>query len=262
MKYGNLQHFLKFTIGSNCVEDDGSRSPAKDQHAKSSECNESDELSSLSSDRIRLFVPNYMENGRNTCPDNTDLDLHGDNNKKALRLHDENVSTKKHTFNPLSKPFEPTRSTSDYFSQSESSSNDSTSPPSPASPISLDSSDEPLPSGDNGNLKHVFQQFFDKHSLRAPVKKDQQKKFNCILCSAEFYTFEQLQKHISDKIQKPYECIICGETFSHLAAMRRHRSSHRNMRMFSCRGCYKKFRSFPQLNNHFDSCRFKLYIYA
>lgn len=217
--------------------------------------------------RIRLFVPSCVKNEQNGCAAIGDSDVHGDDNEESLKLHDENVSTKKHTFNPLSKPFEPSRpsarsaQTSDYFSQTESSSdssNSSTEPASPASPISMELYDQ----FSAGNLKHVFQQYFDKHSLRAPLQKGQQKRFGCVLCSAEFYSLEQLQKHIVDKIQRPYECIICGESFSHIAAMRRHRSSHRNMGTFSCRGCYKKFRNFPQLNNHFDSCRFKLYIYA
>lgn len=231
--------------------------------------------------------------------------LADDNDADCMSLEspNENVSAKKYTFNPLSKPFEPARtscSTSDYCSQSDSTSSKSQSPlpvqsesdasdcPSSSSSSSSQSLSTSSPSpkktplattthlSATGNLKQVFQSFFDAHSMQSTVTKDttttattQSKlrkptktKFVCVLCSEQFRTVDELRKHILDKILKSYECIICGETYTHKYLMQRHRASHRSMPQFPCRGCSKKFRSFVQLDKHFDTCRFKLYIYA
>lgn len=207
-------------------------------------------------------------------------------NCESLAMTDEFVpSAKTYTFNPLSKPFEPARKvsiTSDYCSQTDSSSSTSESPV-PLSDCSSSIScaqhpeatdnaqptttttttDDAQPTSAeyaNENLKHVFQRFFDTHSVHAT--KSTGKHFVCILCSAQFRNADDLQKHILDKVNKSHDCIVCGASFAHKFLMQRHRSSHRHMKTFECRGCCKKFRNLMQLTKHFDVCHFKLYIYA
>lgn len=219
----------------------------------------------------------YADVGASGFPEHHGPAHHHAEGEQPLAATIDGPPAKKHTFNPLSKPFEPARKsliTSDYCSATESSSSSQSPEPlsdccAPIEPCvggahadaeqSDDAKSADAPEFANENLKHVFQRFFDAHSTQATHTD---RRFLCILCSAHFRTVHALRKHLLDKVDKAHECIVCGRAYANKFVMQRHRSSHRNQKSFSCRGCYKRCRNVAQLDKHFDACRFKLYIHA
>lgn len=135
---------------------------------------------------------------------------------------------KKHIFNPLSKPFEPTQKNQlvnncDCDAQSMDT-------------IDSDQTNE--------------------------LTYEQEYSHACILCPERYRTYKELKRHIRDKVERPYNCIICKAVYKHEYLLKRHQNLHRALRQFTCRGCNKTFRSFLLLKKHFDDCRYKLYIFT
>lgn len=185
--------------------------------------------------------------------------------------------TKKHIFNPLSKPFEPARSkpeTCDSPTEPTCKSNHTHSAPIPASALApaaeptkseLNCDDSKVASYDiYSKIHHLAENPSIKCQL--PAKTDSDTKLNefpyiCILCSERYHTVDELQHHLRDKVEHPYNCTICKSGYKHRYLLQRHLNIHRILKSFKCRGCNKGFRSFRLLKRHYNDCRFKLYIF-
>lgn len=161
-------------------------------------------------------------------------DSSGEHTTMANSTREVVVSAKKYTFNPLSEPFHPMRSIS-----------------SPASVFTNSSECSPIACTEIASAT-------TKTGHSEPVNTN---KFVCILCPEKYDTLAELKNHLKNKVQQPHTCVICGMSFGHNYLLHRHMKQHRSLKVFRCRGCNKKFRSFNMLMKHFEFCPYKLYMF-
>lgn len=91
-----------------------------------------------------------------------------------------------------------------------------------------------------------------KHLRRVHLKLDVAKKGSCNICGTEFFSKQNLQRHI-DIVHlklKPFICSICNFSFGQLCQLNAHFAIHENKRNFKCKQCSRSYNNLFALRKH------------
>lgn len=101
----------------------------------------------------------------------------------------------------------------------------------------------------------IMEHFRDTHSK--DIIELSEDRFDCDLCSQEFTSFDDFDKHQHEHIFKSsngqFLCNYCGQYKQSKAALESHIGGHLNLRNFSCDICHKRFNEKRQIMSHMIS---------